>query len=142
MNWIDVRKYLPGTDVRNIIVDGSAIVILDPKHKFHNMSEHFGTCKTRPIVISVKFYCLVRDPYLYNLHDDYDISLEGAIFYEIEEYCCTGDEEFESHNKHAQSIGLYPETLINFVDIKEELKAPFGMITRWAFINDNNAVLK
>lgn len=128
MKWIDASKYWPGMHSRNFIIDGSAYLYLKPKYL---MPGH-----TEQMMVEVNFYCLVRIPQPWDGNFDNQFSLESALIYEIESYCCDSEADKEEHDKYFRDIGCYAHNITKFID-KKEFTAPWDSINRWAYLEDN-----
>ena len=126
MQWFDADQCWPGPYSRNIIVDGWTHVTLKEKYKMKDHGE---------MGAGIKFYCLVEEPEPWSGDFDNHFSLDGAIIYEIDQYCCTADEVKKAHEEFFREIGCHSFTIRKFIYTKE-LKAPWDSIKRWAYLKD------
>lgn len=129
MKWIDAELYWPGKNARNIIIDGSTLLILKPefwiKPPLVDQAHEFS--------VYVKYFCLIEEPLPYLENYAQNISIDGALFYEIESFCCTSDESRRTHTEHADRIGLYEGNVRDFVK-DPKLIGAMDAIQRWAYL--------
>ncbi len=132
MQWYDADKLWPGPDARNIIIDGWTTMTLKSQYVFHKELLD-PEDEIEPLVIGVKFFCLIRDPIPWCGDFQSNIDISGALFYEIDEYCCDKD---DAHEKYQYSIELNKKNIDKFVD-KDQLYASMDSTKRWAFIGQD-----
>jgi hypothetical protein len=108
----------------NIIIDGWTHIDLKDKYIFEG----------HVVGVGIKFYCLVEtaaEPWLGNF--DKRFNLNGAIFYKIDEYCCTSEEDYLAHREYFYSIKCFAHNIRRFAK-DTKLKAYWDSIERWAFL--------
>lgn len=127
MKWNDAQKIWPGLGSLGAVVQGYAFLPLKDEYKMegHEIGAYF------------KFYCLVEEMGFPNGGFGEDFSLEHAMFYEFDEFCCNAPEVKEAHEKHFKKIGCGYYNIRKFVN-KKSLHGSWDCIERWAFLEEDN----
>jgi len=128
IKWINASNYWPMLNGGSIIVDGVADIGLKKEYEFQN----------HEVSIWVNFYCLLKHPMPHSENSDNDFSLDGAIFYKIDQYaCCNAQECWDDHEEFRKSIGLDYYNIRKFSKTRK-LTACLDLMSRWAYIDNDD----
>lgn len=121
MKWYDASDFWPGRDSRNIIIKGSAGILL--KDKYELTKDH------GPIRVSVKYMKIIENSETWDCKEKIDLT--HAHLYDFDGYCCNACEVQQEHHDYLRKIGCNYLNIRKFCDASE-LYANWEFIDTWA----------
>src|SRR5574337_1278380 len=130
MKWYDAHKMWPQLNSGELIIEGYTFVSIKPEF---TPPGHIDTA-----LLSIRYYCLIDGLESYD-EDNGEFVIPGAIFYEIDEYCCSNDLYDDECKKHFRKIGLFAHNIFDFIlETRESMQAHHSGVKKWIMLREIN----